>query len=291
MDKKRKPVKHLRLWVQVIVAAVTNGYLIGFVKGKIFTGWTKQLCVPGLNCYSCPGALGSCPIGSLQAVLGSRNYKFAFYVTGFLMVVGAVFGRFVCGWLCPFGLVQDLLYKIPFFKKLSKLPGDRLLKYLKYVILIGFVILLPLFAVDIVGQGSPWFCKYICPAGTLEGGIPLVFSNSALQAAVGWLFAWKNLLLIALILLSIPVYRPFCRYLCPLGAIYGLFNPIAFYRYKIDRNSCTGCRACQKVCKLDIPVYEKPNSPDCIRCGACKKACPHHAICSTLKKQKKEEEV
>ena len=213
MDKKRKPVKHLRLWVQVIVAAVTNGYLIGFVKGKIFTGWTKQLCVPGLNCYSCPGALGSCPIGSLQAVLGSRNYKFAFYVTGFLMVVGAVFGRFVCGWLCPFGLVQDLLYKIPFFKKLRKLPGDRWLKYLKYVILIGFVILLPLFAVDIVGQGSPWFCKYICPAGTLEGGIPLVFSNSALQAAVGWLFAWKNLLLIALILLSIPVYRPFCRYL------------------------------------------------------------------------------
>jgi len=291
LDKKRKPVKHLRLWVQVIVAAVTNGYLIGFVKGKIFTGWTKQLCVPGLNCYSCPGALGSCPIGSLQAVLGSRNYKFAFYVTGFLMVVGAVFGRFVCGWLCPFGLVQDLLYKIPFFKKLRKLPGDRWLKYLKYVILIGFVILLPLFAVDIVGQGSPWFCKYICPAGTLEGGIPLVFSNSALQAAVGWLFAWKNLLLIALILLSIPVYRPFCRYLCPLGAIYGLFNPIAFYRYKIDRNSCTGCRACQKACKLDIPVYEKPNSPDCIRCGACKKACPHHAICSTLKKQKKEDEV
>lgn len=277
--------------MQVIVAAVTNGYLIGFVKGKIFTGWTKQLCVPGLNCYSCPGALGSCPIGSLQAVLGSRNYKFAFYVTGFLMVVGAVFGRFVCGWLCPFGLVQDLLYKIPFFKKLRKLPGDRWLKYLKYVILIGFVILLPLFAVDIVGQGSPWFCKYICPAGTLEGGIPLVFSNSALQAAVGWLFAWKNLLLIALILLSIPVYRPFCRYLCPLGAIYGLFNPIAFYRYKIDRNSCTGCRACQKACKLDIPVYEKPNSPDCIRCGACKKACPHHAICSTLKKQKKEDEV
>lgn len=291
MDKKRKPVKRLRLWVQLAVAAVTNGYLIGFVKGKIFTGWTKQLCVPGLNCYSCPGALGSCPIGSLQAVLGSRNYKFAFYVTGFLMVVGAVFGRFVCGWLCPFGLIQDLLYKIPFFKKLRKLPGDRWLKYLKYVILAGFVILLPLFAVDIVGQGSPWFCKYICPAGTLEGGIPLVSSNPALQAAVGWLFAWKNLLLIALILLSILVYRPFCRYLCPLGAVYGLFNPIAFYRYKIEKNLCTGCKACQKACKLDIPVYEKPNSPDCIRCGACKKTCPQHAICSTFEKRKKEEEA
>lgn len=276
--------KHARLCVQVAVAALTNGYLIGFVKGKIFTGKPKQLCVPGLNCYSCPGALGSCPIGSLQATLGSRDYKFAFYVVGFLMIVGALVGRFVCGWLCPFGLIQDLLYKIPFVKKLRKLPGDRWLKWIKYILLAGFVILLPLFAVDIIGQGQPWFCKYICPAGTLEGGIPLVLLNKELQAAIGWLFAWKNLLLVLLIFLSILVYRPFCRYLCPLGAIYGLFNPIAFYRYKVDKEKCTGCKACQKTCKLDIPVYQKPNSMDCIRCGACKRACPHHAISSTLEK-------
>ena len=277
--------KHARLCVQVAVAALTNGYLIGFVKGKIFTGKTKQLCVPGLNCYSCPGALGSCPIGSLQATLGSRDYKFAFYVVGFLMIVGALVGRFVCGWLCPFGLIQDLLYKIPFVKKLRKLPGDRWLKWIKYILLAGFVILLPLFAVDIIGQGQPWFCKYICPAGTLEGGIPLVLLNKELQAAIGWLFAWKNLLLVLLIFLSILVYRPFCRYLCPLGAIYGLFNPIAFYRYKVDKEKCTGCKACQKTCKLDIPVYQKPNSMDCIRCRACKRACPHHAISSTIEKE------
>lgn len=275
--------KRLRLWVQVAAAAVSNGYLAGFVNGKIYTGKTKQLCVPGLNCYSCPGALGSCPIGSLQAVLGSRDYKFAFYVVGFLMAVGAVLGRFVCGWLCPFGLVQDLLYKIPFPKKLRKLPGDRFLKYLKYLLLAGFVILLPLFAVDIVGQGQPAFCKYICPAGTLEGGIPLVLLNEGLRAAIGWLYAWKVLLLAILLLLSVLVYRPFCRYLCPLGAVYGLFNPIAFYRYRIDAQSCTRCGACQKACKLDIPVYKKPNSPECIRCGACKKACPHAAICQNLR--------
>ena len=91
--------KRLRLIVQVVFTALTNGYAQGFVQGRIFTGPTKAYCVPGLNCYSCPGALGACPIGSLQAVLGSRNYKMAFYVVGFLMVVGAVFGRFVCGWL------------------------------------------------------------------------------------------------------------------------------------------------------------------------------------------------
>lgn len=284
--------RHVRLWVQIMVAALTNGYLAGFVKGKIFTGKTKAFCVPGLNCYSCPGALGSCPIGSLQAVLGSRNYKFTFYIVGFLMLVGAVFGRFVCGWLCPFGLIQDLLYKIPFVKKLKKLPGDRWLNYLKYVILVGFVILLPLFVVDIVGQEQPWFCKYICPAGTLEAGWPLVAMNEELQSAIGWLFAWKSLLLIVLLLLSVVVYRPFCRYLCPLGAIYGLFNPIAFYRYKVDETKCTSCGVCQRACHLDIPVYEKPNSPDCIRCGACKRNCPHGAICSTFsgcKKEKKDD--
>ena len=279
--KLKKPVS-LRLWVQICFAAVTNGYAVGFAKGKIFIGPTKKLCLPGLNCYSCPGALGSCPIGSLQAVLGDRNYNMAFYVIGFLILVGALAGRFVCGWLCPFGLIQDLLYKIPFPKKLKKLPGDKILKYLKYFILLGFVIILPLTVLDIVGQGSPWFCKYICPSGTLFAGIPLIAANPPLQAVLGWLFTWKFVILAVLTVMSIMVFRPFCKYLCPLGAIYGLFNPIALYRFKIDKQKCTNCGACRKACPMDITVQKTPNSPECIRCGRCKSACPHGAICNSL---------
>lgn len=279
----RKIKKKSRLAVQLCVTALSNGYIKGFAEGKIFTGPTKAVCVPGLNCYSCPGALGACPIGSLQATLGSRNYKFAFYVLGFLMIVGALLGRFVCGWLCPFGLIQDLLYKIPFLRKFKTLPGDRILKWLKYGILAFFVILLPLFAVDLIGQGKPWFCAYICPAGTAEAGIPLVLLNEGLRAVLGWLYAWKLAILIVIVLLSILVYRPFCRYLCPLGAIYGLFNPVALYRYKIDAEKCTKCGSCQRACKIDIKTYEKPNSMDCIRCGACKNACPHGAIGNEIK--------
>ena len=281
--------RHLRLWVQIAVTALTNGYWEGFAKGRIYSGNLKAVCVPGLNCYSCPGAWGSCPIGSLQAVLGSRNYTFAFYVVGFLMIVGALGGRFICGWLCPFGLVQDLLYKIPFVKKLRRLPGERFLKLLRYVLLVGFVILLPLFAVDAFGQGSPWFCKYVCPSGTLMGGIPLLTMNEQLRSAAGWLFAWKGFLLLALVLLSILVYRPFCRYLCPLGAVYGLCNPISLYRFKIDEEKCTRCKACQRACGLDIPVYDKPNSVDCIRCGKCKAVCPHGAITTTFTRKPKKE--
>lgn len=288
MAKKKRPVS-LRTWVQICFTALTNGYATGFVNGKIFQGPTKKLCLPGLNCYSCPGSLGACPIGSLQAVLSDRNYNFAFYVVGFLLLVGASAGRFVCGWLCPFGLIQDLLHKIPFIQKHKKLPGDRILRYLKYVILLGFVIILPLTVLDIVGQGSPWFCKYICPSGTLFAGIPLIASNPPLQAALGWLFTWKIAILVVLVLLSIIVFRPFCRYLCPLGAIYGLFNPIALYRFKISDHKCTKCSACQKACPMDIKVYKTPNSPECIRCGKCKVTCPHSAIYNAVTLKKKQE--
>lgn len=277
-------LKHLRLLVQISFTAVTNGYASGFTKGQIYTGSTKAVCVPGLNCYSCPGAFGACPIGSLQAVLGSRQISFTFYVLGFLTMFGALFGRFVCGWLCPFGLFQDLLYKIPFVRKIKKLPGDRWLKFLKYVILVLFVIVLPLFVVDIIGQGSPWFCEYICPSGTLMAGIPLVLTNEGLRAAIGWLFDWKVAILIVIILLSVFVYRPFCRYLCPLGAIYGPFNKFALYRYRIDHTKCTKCNVCQNTCKFEIPIYQTPNSIECIRCGDCKKVCPSGAISSTIKK-------
>lgn len=271
-------INNIRLFVQIIFTAVTNGYVVGFAKGKIYQGKLKTVCVPGLSCYSCPGALASCPLGAFQAVLGSYDYKFSFYIFGFFMVVGVFFGRFICGWLCPFGLFQDLIYKIPFVKKTKNLPGHNYLKYLKYFIFLGFVVIIPLFVVDIIGQGEPGFCKYICPSGTLMGGWTLVILDEGIRSATGWLFAWKSFLLLFLILLSIWVYRPFCKYLCPLGAIYGCFNPISFYKIKIDDQKCIRCQVCQKSCPMDIPVYDLPNNAECIRCGACKKNCPTKAI-------------
>ena len=276
---------HGRRATQIAFTALTNGYVTGFVNGRIYGGKSKAVCVPGLNCYSCPGALGSCPIGALQATLSSRNYRFAFYVIGFLMMIGAVLGRFVCGFLCPFGLVQDLLYQIPFLKKRDRLPGERVLRGLKYGILVGFVILLPLFAVDAFGQGKPWFCAYICPSGTLMAGMPLMALNEGLRAMAGVLYRWKLLVLFALLGLSVVIYRPFCRYLCPLGAIYGLFHPIAFLRIRVDAQKCTACGACTRACKMGVDVRQAPNSMECIRCGECVHACPHQAIHMGMKER------
>lgn len=275
INKQQK--KGIRLWVQIIFAALTNGYVNGFIQSKIYTGPTKALCVPGLNCYSCPGALGACPIGSLQAVISSRSYQFSFYIVGFLMAVGALSGRVVCGFLCPFGLVQDLLHKIP-VPKLKTLPGEKYLKYLKYVILAVFVLLLPMFAVNIIGQGNPWFCKWICPSGTLLGGIPLTAGNPDLQAAIGRLFDWKVFLMVSILVFSMFAYRPFCRFLCPLGAVYGVFNPVSLYHLHLDEDKCVNCGVCKNTCKMGIDPRETPNSIECIRCGDCVRACPAGAL-------------
>lgn len=278
MAKSKKINESKRHGAQAFLALLSNSYLPGFFQGKIYKGKLKNLCVPGLNCYSCPGAVGACPIGAMQAVIGSWNFKFAFYVAGFLMFIGALMGRFVCGWLCPFGLIQDLLHKIPFWKKIGTFRGDKLLRKLKYIVLLVFVILLPMVLVDILGQGAPYFCKLICPAGTLEGGIPLVLLNKSMQSALGWLYAWKNALLAATIILSLVIYRPFCKYICPLGAVYSVFNPVSVFRYQVDREACINCGACAEICKMQVNPAKHANHPECIRCGACKKVCPAKAI-------------
>ena len=277
--KKQERKKNI---IQAISAALTNANFKGFFTGKIFTGNTKVACVPGLNCYSCPGAVGSCPIGSLQAVIGSKKFSMTYYVFGIIIFIGALFGRLVCGLMCPFGFVQDLLYKIP--TKKFKIPAvvDRPLRYLKYLILLVFVIILPMFLTNKFGLGAPYFCKLICPAGTLGGALPLLAKNEGLRNTIGNLFFWKLSILIFIVAMSIFTYRPFCKYICPLGALYSFFNKIGFYKMEFVSDKCVNCGLCEKSCKMDINVRKDPNSLECIRCGACTAACRHDALVTSF---------
>jgi ferredoxin-type protein NapH len=265
-----------RGWIQAAATLLTNIHIPNFFKGKIYQGNAKTVCVPGLNCYSCPAATGACPIGAFQAVIGSSRFKFSYYVTGFFILLGVTLGRFICGFLCPFGWFQDLLHKIP-GKKFST-AGLKPLRYLKYMILIVFVILLPLLVTNSIGMGDPFFCKYICPQGVLEGAIPLSLGNAAIRSALGKLFSFKCFILITVVVLSILFYRPFCKWICPLGAIYSLFNKVSLLKIKVEDSKCIGCGQCSKVCKMDVDVCRHPDHPECIRCGACIKACPKDAI-------------
>lgn len=267
----------LRLAVQLVYTVITNGYAYGFMHGKIYKGPLKYACVPGLNCYSCPGALASCPLGALQNALNARNIQIPFAVLGFFFVFGSIFGRFICGWLCPFGLLQDLLHKIPLFKKKKQLPYHNVLKYGKYVVLIGLVLIGSAFLFSGFVK-VPAFCKYLCPSGTFMGALPLMAVNEQLRAQAGGLFYWKLGVLILIMVISIKIYRPFCQYLCPLGAIYGWFNKWCLVQIHWEQETCISCMNCQKACPVNLRPEQVSVSPECIKCGKCVEVCPKDCL-------------
>ncbi len=279
MKALRAEVK--RRLFQVAATVGFNADFLSAARGNISQAPTKGICLPALNCYSCPAAAGACPIGALQNALSSLRYnlasgqkKIGLYVAGSLGLMGVVGGRLPCGWLCPFGLLQEIIYKIP----LPKIKIPRILTHLRYLILSLFVILLPFIIVDASGLGWPWFCKWVCPAGTLEAGIFLALLNPAIRDQLGWLFAWKTALLILFLLWMAVSQRPFCRTVCPLGTILGFFNRWSFFRMKVKNEDCIVCDACYRVCPVEIRIYQNPDSSSCIRCLKCEQVCPTTCI-------------
>lgn len=270
--KKLKPTK--RKLIQLYTALLFNANLKGFINGSIYQGNSKVACVPGLNCYSCPGAVGACPLGSLQGSF-SADKSTIFYVGGILLIYCILFGRMICGWLCPFGLIQELLYKIK-TPKLKKNRFTKVLSYLKYVILVVFVFIVPI-AYAFRDTPFPAFCKYICPAGTLEGGLSLLANevNESYFSMLGPIFTWKFLLLVSIMVACIFIFRMFCRFICPLGALYGLFNKISIFGIKLDNSKCVNCNLCKNKCKMDISHV---GDMECISCGECIDVCPTNAI-------------
>jgi len=396
--------------VQVISAVLLNAYVLAFLQEKIlFQGIFKHIPQPVLNCYGGPMATFACPIGSAQQMLGMRTIPWL--ALGIFIVTGALVGRAACAWVCPFGLWQDLLQKVPVGRRAKGkkwlsfgviagiaalavltlvlvfgLPWLPVLVYgwlpftlaLLYIVrrgkfdiperlwlggalaavglgvlvwfkfgpsfgvlaaavgllllgltggtlaallaaqaaflfatlgssfaflgmsgaalglvlagaLAGLVLLfdralkvrLPAtnlkywFLVLIAGVATfltiePWFCK-LCPQGALGAGIPLVLWDpvNALRGLVGWLFWVKVGFLLLIVVASIGIRRPFCRLVCPIGAIYALFNKVSLLRLEVVREQCKSCNLCKRVCPMNISAYEDPNQAECIRCFEC----------------------
>lgn len=265
MDKKR-------FGFLGIASLIQNAHFKGFFTGKLYQGAIKNVCVPGLNCYSCPGAVGSCPIGSLQGFLSGLKFRFPYYVVGLLLFFGAILGRGICGLLCPFGFLQELIYLIPGIPKRNSFRLDKPLRKGKYIVLVILVVVLPL-----LYPLTPFFCKYLCPSGTVAG-LLLAARDSMVRAQLGGIFLWKVGVLLWLVAVSLIIWRPFCKYLCPLGAIYGLFNRFSLYRMDLDNEKCVHCGACASACRMCVDPSATPNSAECIRCGDCVKKCPTGAL-------------
>ena len=267
-----------RRLIQLYSALLHNAHLKGFISGQIYQGRAKYACVPGLNCYSCPAAVGACPLGAIQNALASAGHGAGWYALGIILLFGVALGRTICGWLCPLGLIQELLNKIP-TPKLRRGRVTRALSWLKYVLLIVFVIALPLWYGLRDDLPLPAFCKYICPAGTFEGAMGLLSNampaNTGYFSMLGQLFTQKLVIMLGIGLACVFCHRAFCRFLCPLGAIYGLFNRFNILGVKVDQSRCNRCGACVRVCGMDV---RRVGDRECIHCGRCADACAQGAI-------------
>ena len=253
-----------RIWWQLFGVLLFNFPFLGYLT----FAW---LPVPVLNCYACPLAQGACPIGTIQhfLVIGALPL----FALGFVGIYGVIAGRFYCGHLCPFGLLQDLLTKLSRIK--IRMP--QYLGYGKYAVLVVMVIILP----PIVKE--PFFCT-LCPAGTLEAGIPIVTaawikshssqaglfsSTGGILGMIGWWFWFKIGILAAIVAASVFVMRPFCRTMCPLGALLGLFNRLSLFIKHPGAAEGEHARYNLKTCPVHITHPKDVDSHNCIKCREC----------------------
>ena len=228
----------------------------------------KWFCNPVLSCHSCTLSFIACPIGVL--VHYSGYHLIPFLALGTLMLIGSLGGRIFCGWVCPFGFLQDLLHKIPSRK--WTLPAWT--SSIKYGVLFFFVFLFP-FA---FGE-TTWlsFCR-ACPAAALEVGIPAWIGSGFAMPAPATLVRFGILVLV--IAFVIATSRGFCRLFCPIGALMAPFNRVSLWAVR-PMEGCLECgkcdRACPTACAPSVSIrHGRPPSRalDCIVCHDCQPACP-----------------
>ena len=244
-----------RLWVQM-------AFLLVWLDPLAVRMHT--MCSPVFHCYACPLATFACPIGVIAQF--SALHMFPFIAIGLLLFVAGTLGSIICGWVCPFGLLQDLAAIVPILRlKIPHWMGN-----IRYVMLLGSVILVPYF----FGEEHALFICRICPAGFLEKAVP----DMATAAVQGNPIPWPNAIkfsIIGVFLIAIFVtIRPWCRILCPLGVIFGFFNRFSIFSMKLEDHSCTQCGQCRTLCTYGGKPDKGTNSDNCLRCLECTKCGP-----------------
>jgi polyferredoxin len=249
-----------RRWLQLVSFVLMNSVVLQGLK---------SIPCLGMNCYACPAAVFACPIGTLQHFAALRQVPL--YTLGLLGLVGVLVGRLACGWLCPFGWLQELAHGLGRRLRWPTWPISNRFRWLPYAFLVVLAVIVPMLTLE------PWFSK-LCPVGTLEAAIPWVLIDPGIRSQIGTLYVLKLVILLAFVIWMVHTKRPFCRFVCPLGAIWSPFNRVSTLRLAVDEASCTECGACQRVCPVDMRIYEDAGSTRCIRCMECIKVCPEAAI-------------
>ncbi len=253
-------MEKLRLKIQVISLAILN---LGLFQ------W-QTICFPVLNCHSCPTALFSCPIGILGQFAGLGLVPLS--VVAVLAITGLTIGRFMCGWICPFGFFQDLLYKVPYVR--FNIPEWT--RFIKYGIFLILVIAVPI----ILSPSFPlYFCR-LCPVATIQSAVPWALINGTTDALT---LSVRLVILFVIVVACMGHQRFFCKVICPLGAVLSLANRFALV-FPERNTECTGCGVCSRVCPMEtgngaasFGVYDEAPE-ECISCLECRKKCPTDSI-------------
>ena len=245
-----------RGWVQA-------GFLLAWLDPWMLRMHT--VCSPVFHCYSCPMATFACPIGVLANF--SALHLFPFAVVGLLVVLGAIFSSFVCGWACPFGFLQDLIAKIP----TPKFALPAWMGAGRYIVLAVFVLAIPYW----YGEASPLFFCRLCPAGAIEAALPNTIQQAIKGNPLVWPTATKLIILAVFLVAAFFTWRPWCTVICPLGAIYGLFNHVSFFFLRFHAKRCGGCSECRSLCVDGGRSEHRVDGLRCVRCMECTKC---HAV-------------
>lgn len=255
LSRAVRRLRPYRIWIQ-------TGFLaLWLAPLKFFSA-----CGPVFHCDGCPLAAFACPIGTLARAGAAHVVPFG--ALAVLIVVGATLGTMICGWACPFGWLQDLAAKVPTPKfSLPKWTGN-----VRYAVLA-----VPVLAIPIIFGDHPLFVCRLCPAAGLEVSVPRLIGRVAAGQPAVWPDEPKFIILVAFLIAIFFFRRPFCRVLCPLGAIYSLFNRFSLVKMRVKREACTDCGRCYTLCASDIEPEKKPNDLACNRCFECL-ACPRKAL-------------
>jgi len=266
-----------RLISQFFFFFLTN---LGLKIENVFPGIKTGFCYPFFYCHACPSASAACPLRAIEIGVydGKWNWRLILYPILLISFVGVISGRAVCGWACPIGLIQRVTGKVA--KKLKKkyslvgkigqLRIEPYLRYLKYFIFIGLVIITPIF----IG----FMFTDLCPIGYLVGTIPISILNPGSFSPNEFFFIAMGVFILFIILIFL-VERGWCRYFCPIGAMLAPFNKISMYKVSVNKDECIHCNICSnEACPMGIDVPNMDRDPECILCGKCVEACPKKII-------------
>ncbi|MDH5461762.1 MAG: 4Fe-4S binding protein [Candidatus Bathyarchaeota archaeon] len=298
--KAREATLHIKKAIFRIETARKAVQLISFVlfSATVFGLGPWSIVLPVVHSLGTPEKT----IGDAFTVLQKMLYEavFPWLPLASFLLIAIVLGRSLCGWVCPFGFVQDLLTYVKKKHTQVSLRTHQSMINVKYFILAATLLVSGTLAASLamgmgesykraIGIFAPAPFNALSPSDTLFAVLPRIVLNALYGIAVESLLTsplfWARLFILgAFVLLVAYVPRGWCRYACPHGALMAILNRFSFLGLKRDPVRCTkdGCRKCVEVCPMKIRILELPwekfADPECIYCLKCVDECPTKAI-------------